>query len=134
MGKSTNNAIFLKDSANMIAQKVKRMFTDPNHLRVEDPGTVEGNLVFAYLDAFDPDKEALQEMKDHYQRGGLGDGVVKQRLNAVLQALLQPIRERREKFACDPGEVMNILRTGSEAAKTVAVKTLSEVREAMLLE
>jgi tryptophanyl-tRNA synthetase len=133
MGKSTNNAIFLRDSADEIARKVKSMFTDPNHLRVDDPGTVEGNPVFAYLDAFDPDQDALAEMKAHYQRGGLGDGVVKKHLNEVLQALLQPIRARREHFARDVGAVMQILRTGTERARSVAAQTLRDVREAMLL-
>lgn len=134
MGKSTNNAIFLRDAADVVSQKVKKMFTDPNHLSVEDPGTVEGNPVFTYLDAFDPDKESLEEMKAHYRRGGLGDGVVKHRLNDVLQAVLKPIRERREQFAKDPGAVLKLLRTGSEAARAVAAQTLEDVREAMRLD
>jgi tryptophanyl-tRNA synthetase len=134
MGKSTENAIFLKDSANTIAKKVKGMFTDPNHLRVEDSGTVEGNPVFTYLDAFDPDKEKLEEMKDHYRRGGLGDGVVKKRLNEVLQDVLQPIRERREQLAEDRDAVMKLLQADTEKARTVAADTLHSVREAMLLD
>ena len=134
MGKSTNNAIFLKDPADVVAQKVKQMFTDPNHLRIEDPGRIEGNPVFAYLDAFDPEKESLKEMKAHYQRGGLGDGVVKKRLNEVLQTFMMPIRERREIFAKDIPEVMRMLRLGSETARAVAAQTLGEVREAMLLD
>ncbi len=134
MGKSTDNAIFLKDSANAIAKKVKGMFTDPKHLRVEDPGKVEGNPVFTYLDAFDPDKGTIEEMKAHYQRGGLGDGVVKKRLNEVLQDVLEPIRKRREQFTKERGEVEAILHKGTEKARAVAADTLSNVRKAMLLD
>lgn len=131
MSKSLNNAISLCDSADIVQKKIKGMFTDPNHLRVEDPGTVEGNPVFSYLDAFDPDKEALEEMKAHYRRGGLGDTVVKKRLAEVLLAELEPIRTRREEFAKDPAEVMRILKEGTAAAREVAAQTLKEVREAM---
>ncbi len=109
MGKSLGNCIYLGDSEAVIAKKVKGMFTDPNHLRVEDPGTVEGNPVFTYLDVFDEDKEALEELKAHYRRGGLGDSVIKRRLNEVLQAFLAPIRSRREELAKDPEAVMNLL-------------------------
>jgi len=131
MSKSLGNVISLSDSADEVRQKVKTMYTDPKHLRVEDPGTVEGNPVFAYLDAFDPDKEALEAMKDHYRRGGLGDVKVKRRLQEVLAAELDPIRARREKFAKDPGAVMRILKEGTEAARKVAAETLDEVRKAM---
>lgn len=131
MSKSLGNVILLSDSADEVRQKVKTMYTDPKHLRAEDPGTVEGNPVFSYLDAFDPDKEALEAMKDHYRRGGLGDVKVKQRLQEVLLAELDPIRARREKLAKDPDAVMHILKEGTEAARKVAAKTLDEVRKAM---
>lgn len=103
-------------------------------MRVEDPGTVEGNPVFAYLDAFDPETESLQEMKDHYRRGGLGDVIVKRRLLEVLSTELDPIRERRQQFAHDPAYVMRILKEGTEAARTVAARTLVEVRKAMRID
>ncbi len=134
MSKSLGNCIFLSDSADEIAKKVKGMYTDPNHLRVEDPGKVEGNPVFTYLDAFDPEVEALEKMKDHYQRGGLGDSVVKKRLNEVLQEFIGPIRERRALYAKDPMMVMDILLKGTEHANAVAQKTLHEVRQAMRLD
>ncbi len=134
MSKSLGNVISLSDSADEVRQKVKMMYTDPKHLRVEDPGTVEGNPVFAYLDAFDPDKEALEAMKDHYRRGGLGDGKVKQRLLEVLLAELNPIRARREEFAKDPAGMMRILKEGTEAARKVAAETLEEVRKAMRID
>lgn len=131
MSKSLGNVISLCNSADEVRQKVKTMYTDPKHLRVEDPGTVEGNPVFAYLDAFDPDKRALEAMKDHYRRGGLGDVAVKQRLLEVLSAELDPIRARREEFTRDPAHVMRILKEGTEAAREVASRTLAEVRKAM---
>ena len=131
MSKSLGNVISLSDSADEVRKKVKKMYTDPKHLRVEDPGTVEGNPVFAYLDAFDPDKESLEEMKDHYRRGGLGDGKVKQRLLEVLLAELDPIRTRREELAKDPDAVMRILKEGTESARKIAAETLDEVRDAM---
>lgn len=134
MGKSLGNCIYLSDSADAIAKKVKGMYTDPNHLRVEDPGQVEGNPVFTYLDVFDTDLEGLAAMKEHYQRGGLGDSVVKKRLNDVLQAFLEPIRKRREEFAKDPEKVMQILHKGTERAKARAEQTLAEVRQAMCLD
>lgn len=131
MSKSLGNCIYLSDSADTVAKKVKGMYTDPGHLRVEDPGKVEGNPVFIYLDAFDPDKEGLEAMKAHYMRGGLGDSIVKKRLLDVLQAFLDPVRKKREEFAKDPKAVMAILKEGTEEAKAVAAKTLSEVRSAM---
>lgn len=131
MSKSLGNVISLSDSADEVRQKVKTMYTDPKHLRVEDPGTVEGNPVFAYLDAFDPDKDALEAMKDHYRRGGLGDVEVKKRLQEVLLAELDPIRARREKLAKNPGAIMRILKEGTEAARKVATETLDEARKAM---
>jgi tryptophanyl-tRNA synthetase len=131
MSKSIGNCIYLCDSADAVAKKVKGMYTDPDHLRVEDPGKVEGNPVFTYLDAFDPDQEGLAAMKAHYQRGGLGDSVVKKRLLEVLEAFLEPIRTRRQILAQDPDAVMKILRKGTDRAIEVAAKTLSEVRAAM---
>ena len=97
--KSLGNAIYLSDSPNEVSKKIRLMFTDPNHVRVADPGKVEGNVVFAYLDAFDPDKAAVEALKEHYRRGGLGDGTVKQRLIEVLENLLAPMRRRRTEFA-----------------------------------
>jgi tryptophanyl-tRNA synthetase len=134
MSKSLNNCIFLGDSADVIAKKVKGMYTDPGHLRVEDPGKVEGNPVFSYLDAFDPHPEEVEALKAHYQRGGLGDSVVKKRLLDVLQAFLEPIRKKREAFAQDPGSVMQILKEGSRSANEVAEATLAQVRRAMHLD
>lgn len=131
MSKSLGNGISLSDSPDEIARKIKTMYTDPKHLRVEDPGTVEGNPVFSYLDAFDPDEDSLEAMKDRYRRGGLGDVIVKKRLLEVILTELNPIRTRREQFAKDPDGVMRILKTGTEAARTVAVQTLDEVRKAM---
>jgi tryptophanyl-tRNA synthetase len=131
MSKSLGNCIYLGDSADAIAKKVKGMYTDPGHLRVEDPGKVEGNPVFIYLETFDSDHAAFEEMKAHYQRGGLGDSVVKKRLNEVLQAFLEPIRSKREEYAKDPAMVMEILRKGTERANIVAGHTLKEARQAM---
>lgn len=134
MSKSLGNVISLSDSTDEVRQKVKTMYTDPKHLRVEDPGTVEGNPVFAYLDAFDPDKEVLEATKDHYRRGGLGDVAVKRRLLEVLSAELDPIRVRREEFARDPEHVIRVLREGTEAAREIASQTISEVRKAMRID
>ena len=107
------------------------MYTDPQHIRVEDPGHIEGNTVFTYLDIFDPDKEKVQELKDHYQAGGLGDVKIKRYLNEVLQAELKPIRERRESYAADLAGVYQILEEGSQKANAIANQTLSEVRESI---
>jgi tryptophanyl-tRNA synthetase len=134
MGKSLGNAIFLSDPADVVAKKIRGMFTDPKHLRVEDPGTVEGNPVFTYLDAFDPDVAKVQELKEHYQRGGLGDTVVKRRLAEVLEAFLGPIRKRREDYAKDPAEVMRLLKEGTDRARQVTASTLAQVRKAMHLD
>jgi tryptophanyl-tRNA synthetase len=131
MSKSLNNGIYLSDSADEIEQKVMKMYTDPNHIRVEDPGQVEGNVVFTYLDVFDDDKEKVAELKEHYQRGGLGDVKIKRYLNEVLQAKLTPIRERRERYAEDKGYVLDMLKQGSEKAEKVAAQTLDEVKAAM---
>lgn len=134
MSKSLGNAIYLSDPADIITKKVKGMYTDPNHLRVEDPGQVEGNPVFDYLTLFDPDTIKLQELKDHYARGGLGDSVVKKHLDAVLQQFLEPIRTRRLSFAKDKGEVWNLLKKGTAEASQVASQTLTDVRKAMCLD
>ncbi|GEK88678.1 tryptophanyl-tRNA synthetase [Alkalibacterium putridalgicola] len=131
MSKSLNNGIYLSDSADEIQKKIMKMYTDPNHIRVEDPGQVEGNVVFTYLDVFDDDKEKVQELKDQYRKGGLGDVKIKRYLNDVLQAKLQPIRERREAFAQDRGAVLEMLKEGSLKAEAVAAQTLDEVKEAM---
>src|SRR4029077_5710363 len=112
MSKSLGNAIFLSDPADEVTKKVKGMYTDPGHLRVEDPGKVEGNPVFTYLDAFGRDKAKIDEMKAHYQRGGLGDSVVKKYLLEVLLDFLDPIRKRREEFAKAPSGVMRMLFDG----------------------
>jgi tryptophanyl-tRNA synthetase len=109
------------------------MYTDPHHLKVSDPGTVEGHAVFALLDAFDTDKVKLKELKAHYRAGGLGDGVVKQRLLAILEELLAPIRARRAEYEADPGEVMRIISSGSEVARGIAAETLKKTRTAMHL-
>lgn len=134
MSKSLGNCIYLGDSADSLSKKVKGMYTDPNHLRVEDPGNVEGNPVFIYLDVFDPDRATFEEMKAHYQRGGLGDSIVKKRLNEVLQAFLEPIRKKREDYAKDPAAVMEMLRKGTQQANAVAEHTLREARKAMRLD
>ena len=131
MSKSLNNGIYLSDSADEIEKKVMKMYTDPNHIRIEDPGQVEGNVVFTYLDIFDSDKEKVAELKEHYQRGGLGDMKLKRYLNEVLQDYLAPIRQRREEFAKDSDFVMNMLKEGSERAERVAAGTLAEVKAAM---
>jgi tryptophanyl-tRNA synthetase len=131
MSKSAGNSIFLSEPSNTLAKKVKGMFTDPKHLRVEDPGHIEGNVVFAYLDVFDPDKAEVERLKEHYQRGGLADGVVKARLLDVLEAFLTPIRQRREEFAKDKGEVLRILKEGTEKARAAVQATLHEARAAM---
>jgi tryptophanyl-tRNA synthetase len=126
--KSLGNALSLGARPAEITEKVRAMFTDPNHLRAADPGTVEGNVVFAYLDAFDPDRAGLEEVKAHYRRGGLGDMAVKRRLEGILQAFLDPIRHRRAVYARDPAEVMRIVAAGTGEARTVAAATLARVR------
>ena len=140
MSKSLGNCIYLSDTAKEVEAKVKSAFTDPTHLRVEDPGHVEGNVVFTYLDAFSsdddfaefwPEYQKLEELKDHYRRGGLGDMKCKKFLMKVLNKQLEPIRQRRHEFEQDIPEVYNILKKGSEVAREVAAQTLHEVREAM---
>jgi tryptophanyl-tRNA synthetase len=101
----------LSDSTAEVAKKIKGMYTDPNHLHIEDPGSIEGNSVFTYLDAFDPDKAELEKMKKHYQKGGLGDGVVKKRLELVLQEFLDPIRKKRAYYEQHPEIAIKMLET-----------------------
>ena len=140
MSKSLGNCIYLSDEADVVKKKVMSMFTDPNHLRVEDPGQVEGNPVFIYLDAFCKDEyfaeflpgyQNLDELKEHYQRGGLGDVKVKKFLNKVLEAELGPIRERRKMWEQRIPDVYDILQAGSEVAKKKAAETLKDVKAAM---
>lgn len=134
MSKSLGNAIYLKDSADEVRRKVMGMYTDPNHLRVQDAGRVEGNPVFTYLDAFDPDRAGVQAMKEHYGRGGLGDMKVKKHLVDVLVAELQPIRERRTALAQHMDEVGGVVQRGTEQGRAVAAQTMRAVREAMRLD
>lgn len=131
MSKSTGNAIPLSASPEEIQKAVKRMYTDPGHLRASDPGKVEGNVVFIYLDAFSDDADGVEELKARYRHGGLGDMTVKKHLEEILQSLVWPIRARRAEFAKDPGEVMRILRAGSENAREVTEATMDEVRTAL---
>ena len=140
MSKSLNNCIYLSDTADEVKKKVMGMYTDPDHLRVEDPGKVEGNTVFTYLDAFSrpehfsrylPEYSSLEELKAHYRRGGLGDVKVKRLLIAILNEMLDPIRERRHYYEARIGEVYDILREGSEKARAAAAETLADVRAAM---
>jgi tryptophanyl-tRNA synthetase len=131
MSKSLGNTINLGASADEIRAAVKQVYTDPLHLKVSDPGHLEGNVAFIYLDAFDTDKAGLEEMKAHYTRGGLGDSVVKKRLEGILQDLLAPIRARREEFAKDRGQVLQILKEGTMKAREVAAQTTDEVKKAL---
>lgn len=140
MSKSLGNCIYLADTEEDVRKKVMSMYTDPNHLRVEDPGQVEGNPVFIYLDAFSrpehfaeflPEYANLDELKAHYTRGGLGDVKVKKFLNNVLQSELAPIRARRKEWEKDIPAVFDILKSGSDKARAVAAQTLKEVKDAM---
>ena len=131
MSKSLGNTIVLNASDKDIKKAVNAMYTDPNHLRIEDPGQVEGNIVFAYLDAFDPDKEEVEALKAHYRRGGLGDGTVKERLEGILKELISPIRERREALAKDPDYIMDILREGTIKCQNITQATLDEVKDGL---
>lgn len=134
MSKSLGNAIYLSDDEKTLQKKVMSMYTDPTHIHVEDPGHIEGNVVFTYLDIFDPDKEHVQELKDQYQAGGLGDVKIKRYLFEVLNSELKPIRERREEFAKDIPAVYDMLKQGCADANEVANQTLAEVRHAMGLD
>ena len=131
MSKSLNNAIYLSDDAKTVEQKVMSMYTDPQHIHVEDPGKVEGNTVFTYLDIFDPDKNKVAQLKEDYQKGGLGDVKIKRYLNTVLEKELTPIRERRAKYEQNTSAVYDMLIEGSKKANEVANQTLQEVRDAI---
>ncbi|NYS48574.1 tryptophan--tRNA ligase [Streptococcus danieliae] len=133
MSKSLGNGIYLADDMDTLQKKVMSMYTDPNHIRVEDPGQIEGNMVFYYLDVFGRPEDAadIQAMKDHYQRGGLGDVKTKRYLLEILERELGPIRERRLEFAQDMGQVYEMLKKGSQVAQAVAAETLDQVKEAM---
>lgn len=143
MSKSLGNCIYLSDSAEEVAKKVKSMYTDPTHIKVSDPGHIEGNTVFTYLDAFSkedsfkkylPDYNNLDELKEHYKKGGLGDVKIKKFLNAVLEEELSPIRERRREFEKDDAFVYDMLKSGTETAKEEAAKTLENVKKAMKID
>ena len=134
MSKSAGNAISLGDSPDEIKKKVMSMYTDPHHLRVEDPGKVEGNIVFTYLDVFDPDKKEVATLKEKYRKGGLGDVQLKKRLIDVLDAFLSPIRTKRQELEKDPNYVMNVLLDGTTKTLHVAEQTMYDVRKAMLLD
>lgn len=131
MSKSSGNAIALSAPPDVISAAVKAMFTDPNHLRIEDPGQVEGNVVFAFLDAFDEDVATLEELKAQYRRGGLGDGKIKRRLDDILQALIEPIRTRRAELAEDLSYVLDVIRNGTEKARSRTETTKREVVEGL---
>ena len=143
MSKSLGNCIYLSEPEADVKKKIMSMYTDPNHIRIEDPGNLEGNTVFTYLDAFCndghfaeylPEYSCLQELKDHYTRGGLGDVKVKKFLNNVMQEELSPIRARRKEYENRIGDVYDILKKGSETAKHEAEKTLAEVKHAMKID
>ena len=143
MSKSLGNCIYISEEPDEIKKKVMSMYTDPQHLQVSDPGHIEGNTVFTYLDAFCkpehferylPDYPSLDELKAHYQRGGLGDVKIKKFLNNIIQEELEPIRTRRKEFEKDPAEVYQILKRGSEKARETAAQTLAEVKHAMSID
>jgi tryptophanyl-tRNA synthetase len=134
MSKSLGNAIFLSDSTDEVAKKVMKMFTDPNHLRVQDPGKIEGNTVFTYLDSFAKKPAEIIKLKEAYQRGGMGDVTIKKYLIDVLEELLTPIRKKRNELQQDPEELMKIALEGTAKVREVAAKTLREVKEVMCLD
>ena len=134
MSKSLGNAIYLSDLPDVITDKVMRMYTDPRHARVEDPGQVEGNVVFTYLDAFDPDRAGLEALKARYRAGGMGDVELKHHLIDVLLRLLSPIRTRRQDLAREPEQILRILQDGTERGREVARATAAEARRAMHLD
>jgi tryptophanyl-tRNA synthetase len=129
MSKSLNNAIFLKDDSDTLWQKVRKMYTDPDHIKVEDPGKIEGNTVFSYLDAFNPDVKATEELKAHYQRGGLGDMKVKKYLFEVLDTMLKPIRDNRIEIS--DADAAKILVEGTTRARELTQTKLEKIKQAM---
>lgn len=131
MSKSLGNGIYLSDSQEEVEKKVMMMYTDPGHIHATDAGKVEGNVVFEYLDAFDPQKAEVGELKEKYQKGGLGDVEIKKRLARGLNEILAPIREKREHLEKDPKYIMELLEEGTKEARKVAKQTLTEVREVM---
>jgi len=140
MSKSLNNCIYLSDDSETVKKKIRSMYTDPNHIKITDPGKVEGNIVFTYLDAFSkeehfskylPEYKNLEELKEHYQKGGLGDIKIKNFLTEIMEEMLEPIRERRKYYEQRIPEVIEILKNGTEIANNVANNTLKEVKEAM---
>jgi tryptophanyl-tRNA synthetase len=131
MSKSLNNSIYLSDDEETLHQKIMQMYTDPNHIKIDDPGKVDGNTVFTYLDIFGDDKKTIAEMKNQYQHGGLGDVTVKNYLNEILQMKLKPIRQQRLEYAKDMNYIRQILQDGSKKAQAKAAETLAEVRAAI---
>lgn len=131
MSKSLGNALPLGADPDAISRAVKMMYTDPNHLHISDPGQVEGNVVFTYLDAFEPDKALVNDLKERYRHGGLGDMVIKRHLEECLQVFLAPVRDRRQRYAQDPQAVMDMLKIGTYKARACAANTLDEVKRAM---
>ena len=134
MSKSLNNAIFLADEIDILKKRVMSMYTDPGHTNINSPGKVEGNVVFTYLDAFDNDTVKVAELKAHYQKGGLGDVVLKNYLFEVLNQMLEPIRNRRQELAKDAGEVMKIVLEGTKKTQETAAQTMQQVRQAIKLD
>jgi len=134
MSKSLGNAIYLSDLPDVVSDKVMRMYTDPRHARAQDPGQVEGNIVFTYLDAFETDRAGLESLKERYRAGGLGDVALKHHLIDVLHQLLAPIRARRQDFARDPEQILRILKEGTQRGRAVARDTVAEARRAMHLD
>jgi tryptophanyl-tRNA synthetase len=131
MSKSQGNAILLSAEPEAIREAVHRMYTDPKHVRASDPGTVEGNVVFTYLDAFGENEGDIADLKTRYRRGGVGDIAVKRRLEAILQGLLAPIRERRAVYARQPEYVLDVLREGTTKARVITQSTLAELRSGL---
>jgi tryptophanyl-tRNA synthetase len=133
MSKSLGNTIYLSDSDEQIEKQVMQMYTDAKHLKIEDPGQVEGNVVFEYLDIFHPNKDEVENLKSQYRKGGLGDVKLKKILIEILKNLIKPIRDKREELAKNPEKIMQILQNGTEIAKKEAEKTMKEIREKMLI-
>ena len=131
MSKSLGNGIYLSSSEEEISLAVKQMYTDPRHLRINDPGHIDGNVVFTYLDAFHPDKAKISAMKSHYQQGGLGDKHCKATLETCLQELIAPIRQRRAEVLKEKSELFAILKKGTEKANEVTQQTLSQIKRGL---